>query len=243
MPFTADIRQFTLKTFADYLDALPRPDWPGENNPRGSVYHNTYRPTEAQWAGRASMVSMQRDYTAKGWSAGPHFFLALGSPNPKNDGIWQMTPPTVPGVHGVSCNPTHFGIELVGDFQARAPSLPQQQLLIDVLVLLHRWAGLGPRLIAHRDCITRTCPGQAFYDLKPQLVARLTARLHQAGSYRVRASMWVSETPTTRGPIALDGKAAVYTGDTIEIDEVRADGYAHLANGVGFVPIGGLERL
>lgn len=243
MPFISDIRQFTLATFADYLASLPPPDWPGGGNPRGSTGHNTYRPTEAQWFGKASMTSMVATYTKKGWDRGPHLYLALGSPNPKNDGIWQMTPLTIPGIHGVSCNTGFFGIEVVGDFQSRAPSLPQQQLLIDVLVLLHNWAHIGPVFNMHRDCVARTCPGDAFYALKPQLIARLSARLTQSGPYRVRASMWVSETPTTRGPIALEGKAAVYTGDTIQIDEVRSDGYAHLASGLGFVPIGGLEKL
>jgi hypothetical protein len=120
---------------------------------------------------------MQDGYEAKGWTAGPHFYLACHSPNPKHDGIWTMTPPTSPGVHGVACNSTHFGIEVVGDFQSKAPSATQQDLLIDVLTTLHRWARLGPTFNMHRDCVPRTCPGDAFYALKPQLQARLAAQL------------------------------------------------------------------
>ena len=242
MSFASDIRQFSLKTFADYLGSLPVPDWPGTGNPKGSTGHNTYRPTEAQWAGRASMLSMQAGYIAKGWTAGPHFFLALGSPNPKNDGIWQMTPPTVPGVHGVTCNPGYFGIELVGDFQRNAPSLAQQQLLVDVLVLLHRWAGIGPVFNMHRDCVQRTCPGDAFYALKPRIIANLTARLNRAGDYLVQHTQAVFGAPAPDARVALAGTAEVGMGSVIAIDEVK-NGWAHLANHVGFVPVGILEKV
>jgi hypothetical protein len=174
MAFNSDIRQFPdAVALAAYLGRLPRPTW----GVRGSTYHNTYRPTEAQWRGLASMDSMQAGYEAKGWTAGPHFYLALHSPNPKHDGVWQMTPPTASGVHGVTCNVTHFGIEVVGDFQDRVPSAAQQQLLIDVVATLHRWARLGAVLNAHRDCVARTCPGDAFYGIKPQLQARLQQAL------------------------------------------------------------------
>jgi hypothetical protein len=174
VPFISDIRQFPdVIALAAYLGRLARPTW----GVRGSTYHNTYIPTEAQWRGLASMDSMQAGYEAKGWTAGPHFYLALHSPNPKHDGIWQMTPPTSAGVHGVTCNSTHFGIEVVGDFQAKPPSVAQQQLLIDVIAVLHRWARLGAILNAHRDCVQRTCPGDAFYVLKPQLQQRLALAL------------------------------------------------------------------
>jgi hypothetical protein len=244
MSFISDIRQFTLATFADYLASLPPPDWPGVGNPRGSTGHNTYIPTVAQWRGKASMESMIATYTAKSppWDRGPHFYLALGSPNPKNDGIWQMTPPTIPGIHGVTCNPSHFGIELVGNFQSRAPSLPQQQLLINVLVLLHTWAHIGAVFNMHRDCVARTCPGDAFYALKPQLIAQLAARLNHAGPYRVCHPQAIFEAPRPDARVALNDQAEVHTGDTVIIDEVKA-GWAHLANHVGFVPLGILERL
>lgn len=123
------------------------------------------------------MESMEAGYVAKGWTAGPHVYLALGSPKPSNDGVFVMTPPTSAGVHGVVCNSTHFGIEVVGDFQAKPPSAAQQQLLIDVVAVLHRWARLGAVLNAHRDCVQRTCPGDAFYVLKPQLQQRLAQAL------------------------------------------------------------------
>lgn len=194
------------------------------------------------WRGRASMLSMQKGYEGKGWTAGPHLFLALGSPNPAHNGIWQMTSPEYPGVHGVICNSTHFGVELVGDFQSKVPSPAQQTLFLDTIAVLHRWARLGPVFNMHRDCVVRTCPGDAFYDLKGRLQAGLAARLNGAGLYRALAPMWISERPSPFGPIALAGQAIVYAGDTVVIDEVRSDGWAHLQNSVGFLGIGGLER-
>jgi hypothetical protein len=47
-----------------------------------------------------------------------------------------------------------------------------------VLTALHRWAGIGATLDAHRDCMAgRTCPGDAFYALKPELQAQLASAL------------------------------------------------------------------
>jgi len=186
MAFLSINKQFTLQSFTAYLATLPRPIWP-----RASCYHNSYRPTEAEWQGLATMQSMQAHYVSLGWTTGPHVFIALHSPNPANDGIWVMTPPTVPGTHAGTCNADHFGIEVVGDFRVRAPSAAQQGLLIGVLDALHRWVGLGPALDAHRDCMPdRVCPGDAFYALKPQLQQQLAAAL--------AADVW----PARWGPVA-----------------------------------------
>lgn len=181
MAFNSVNLQFkTLADFIAYLAQLPPPGW----NPVGSTYHNTYVPNLQQWRGLASMQSMQATYVAKGWSAGPHLFLARGAPNPAHDGIFVMTPPTSPGIHSPSCNgppfgppPGRFGVELVGDFNAVAPTLAQQQLLIDAVAALHQYAKLGANLNAHRDCDPRTCPGDAFYALKPSLQRRLVSVL------------------------------------------------------------------
>jgi len=59
-------------------------------------------------------------------------------------------------------------------------------------------------------------------------------------TYRVKAPMWVSETPGPFGPIALGGHATMREGEQVDIDEVK-NGMAHMANGLGFLPIGGLE--
>lgn len=187
MAFSSINKQFpTIDAFSAWLATLPRPAWPVV----GTTYHNTYKPTEAQWRGLASMQSMQEGYEAKGWTRGPHCYLALHSPQAADNGIWVMTPPTLEGVHGVTCNPTHFGVEVVGDFQVNPPSAAQQVLLIDAVAALHRWAKIGPVLNAHRDCVDRTCPGDAFYLLKAKLQERL--------AFALSADPW----PLRWGPIA-----------------------------------------
>lgn len=187
--FNSINRQFTsLADFSAWLFAQPQPTW----HPIGTTYHNTYRPTLAQWRGLASMWSMQSGYEAKGWTAGPHLYLALGAPKAADNGIFCMTPPTSPGIHSPSCNSGahgRFGVEVVGDYQAAPPAPPLQQLLVEVVAVLHEWAHLVPDLNAHRDCDPRTCPGDAFYNLKPQLQSRLV-------------TLMVDPWPLRWGPIA-----------------------------------------
>lgn len=240
MAFNSINRQFkTVPDLAAWLATLSSPTW----GVIGSTYHNTYRPTEAQWRGAVSMSSMQADYIAKGWTSGPCCYLALHSPNLSDDGIWVMTPPTSPGTHAGACNSIRFGIEVVGDFQSKPPSTAQQQLLIDTLAALHRWAHIGPDLNAHRDCMQdRTCPGDAFYALKPQLQQRLAAALNGAGIYHVNYTQVIFEAPAPDAKIALNGTAMLWAGTEVDIDEVAHGGWAHLRNHVGFVPSGVLTR-
>jgi hypothetical protein len=175
MLFDSDIHQFlTPGALATYLAGLSPFAW----HARGTTIHNTYKPTEAQWRGAVSMRAMQADYVARGWSAGPHFYVAAGAPDPQHDGIWQMTPPTHPGVHAGPCNDTRYGIEVVGDFQAKPWSAGQRALLLDTLDVLHTWAGLMADIVGHRDCMPgRTCPGDAAYAALPALKIELAARL------------------------------------------------------------------
>lgn len=159
---------------AAYLGTLPAPSW----GVIGSTYHNTYVPNESQWRGHASMLSMQQSYVAKGWSTGPHLYLAVGT---AFDGIYLMCPPTQPAIHAGACNANRFGVEVVGDFQARPMAPAQLALLVDVLAELHRWARLGPNVVAHRDCMPeRTCPGAAAYAQKPEVQRLLAQRLAPA---------------------------------------------------------------
>lgn len=156
--FDADFKHWpTISAFAAYLQGVPRPSWC-----KGITNHNTYIPNEKQWRGMASMLSMRDTYIAKGWSAGPHLYLAATSPNPADTGIWQMTPLGHVGVHAGACNTHHLGIENVGDFDAAPPSAEQYTLLITInTLILHAW-GLPPSSVnVHNECMTgRTCPGK-----------------------------------------------------------------------------------
>ena len=147
----------TLSAFTAYLQGVPRPSWC-----KGICNHNTYRPNERTWAGMHSMKSMRDTYISKGWSAGPHLYLAAEAPNPSDTGIWQMTPLAHPGVHAGACNDDHLGIESVGDFDARVPSPAQLTLLLAVnRALLERWMLTPANVNVHNECMVgRTCPGK-----------------------------------------------------------------------------------
>ncbi len=163
----------TPAAFAAWLQTEPRPAFA----PIGSTYHNTYRPHEPLWCGVASLRSMQAHYMTyqPPWDRGPHLFLAAGT---AHDGIFLMTPLQVPGIHAGPCNARRFGVEVVADWDATPPTPAQITLLVDTLALLHRWAGLGPDVVAHRDCMPgRTCPGRYGYALKDTVIAQLTAAL------------------------------------------------------------------
>jgi len=87
------------------------------------VWHNTAAPTLAQWqksaeedrrAGRAPgvtrILNLQQYFSVqRGWSSGPHAFVA-------DDVIWPFTPFNMKGTHSPSWNGIAIGIEMIGDF-------------------------------------------------------------------------------------------------------------------------------
>lgn len=181
MAFHNENKQFTsISAFASYLHGLPKAKWS-----IGSTFHNTYIPDIQDWNGSTSMLGMESFYIGKGWDRGPHCYVAKGSPDPENDGIWVMTPPNLPGIHAGVCNGDdnplvsgRFGIELVGDFNVNAPDNEKLELLADTIATLHYWNNLPADVNAHRDCMPgRTCPGNAFYAIKQQVIDMVTDRL------------------------------------------------------------------
>ena len=156
--FDADIKHWpTIAAFAAYLQGVPRPGWC-----TGITNHNSYQPDERNWAGMDSMTSMRDFYRdTRKWSAGPHLFLAAAAPDPKNTGIFQMTPLGHVGVHAGACNGSRIGIEWVGNFEARPPTPDQYTLGIAVnLLILQHW-GMPPENVnVHNECMARTCPGK-----------------------------------------------------------------------------------
>lgn len=243
MSFSADIRQFrTAAEFAAYLATLAKPNWIAKGKrigPVGSTAHNTYKPTEQQWNGRSTMFGMMEHYISLGWDSGPHVYLACHSPNPAHDGIWQMTPPTMPGTHAGSCNSTRFGVEVVGDFQSRPWSPKQYQLALETLTVLHRWAGIGPDINGHRDCMAgRTCPGDAAYAELPALRADLTKALKPTRMYQV-IGVPIYQRSDGTGPLA----GHLHDGDVVTIDATYPQGTGHLADGRGFIDLDALEAV
>lgn len=161
MAFAWQGTQFTnLDVFRQYLARQTRPSWV-----RGSTIHHTWKPVPADWRGMASMDSLARFYRVdKGWPAGPHLFLCVGAPGPRNDGIFIGTPLDTRGVHAGACNDDRWGIEIVGDFD-KAPWSPRlADLVYSVLLALSAFGDFDPAAVnGHRECNSpKTCPGTAI---------------------------------------------------------------------------------
>jgi hypothetical protein len=166
MPFAIDIRQWkTVEEFANHLKA---------HNPnivpwaQGVVLHHTWRPLQNQWKGRTSIEGLKAFYEQKTppWDAGPHLFICSGAPNPQDDGIWQMTPLNMIGVHAGSCNSHYWGIEVVGDYDKAPWDEKTKNLVVGATGELLKWISASCNngtVIGHRNCgSNKTCPGSAI---------------------------------------------------------------------------------
>lgn len=231
MTFDIDIKHWpTVEAFAAYLAIIPRPPWCS-----GLCNHNTYIPNERQWQGEISMRSMMKTYVGKGWTAGPHLYLAAEAPRSEHRGIWQMTPLAHRGVHAGPCNRDRLGLENVGDFDARAPSWAQWQLCVAVNVALCRAWGLPATAInVHKECMSdRTCPGR-YFDAN-RLRSDVGAQLAPIRRFRVRG-IPIYQASSLSGTIAKHLKG----DEEITIDRVYANGAGHVAGpngGPGFIAL------
>lgn len=236
-PFDSDIRYWpTVDAFVAYLRTIPRPSWC-----HGTTNHNTYIPNELQWRGVTSVEGCRTTYIGKGWSAGPHLFLAAEAPRTTDRGIFQLTPLQHRGVHAGDCNGNHLGIENVGDFDARPPSPAQYKLLLDVnRAILMAWQ-LSPDVVnVHNECMAgRTCPGkhltgaQIRADLSKPAVPDKPKRL----LFNV-IGLPIYQQQSGAGPLA----GRLVPGEVVQIDVTYANGMGHLADGRGFVDMDGLRN-
>jgi len=159
--FNADIRQWkTVKEFEDYLDTVTKPIWA-----QGVVFHHTWKPVQSDWRGQTTMNGLKTYYEKLGWTAGPHLFVCLGSPNKDNDGIWQLTPLNLKGVHAGDCNSTTWGVEIVGNFDIAPWPDDLKTFNYDLFAVLLRKLNVKSvnisSLRGHRECNSpKSCPGK-----------------------------------------------------------------------------------
>jgi len=113
MSWPAVKRLFTHEEFLAYcIERKDNMTW----EPDKIVIHNTAAPNLAQYAksgGIKRMESLEGYYKGKGWSGGPHLFVAP-------EGIYLFNPITARGVHSPSWNSSGFGIEMIGDYDRDA---------------------------------------------------------------------------------------------------------------------------
>ena len=103
-------------------------------------------------------------YSGLGWTAGPHLFIAIGSPRPDDDGIWQLTPLNMRGIHAGKANAWAWGIEVVGNYDADPWPATTERYAIDAACVLLKWRGIpytAPAVVGHRETGSpKTCPGR-----------------------------------------------------------------------------------
>jgi Bacterial SH3 domain/N-acetylmuramoyl-L-alanine amidase len=159
-----DGKPYTREQFAAYVGTLR---WRADRwKPLGITLHNTASPTLAQWVEEgerhgARIRNLQSYYENNlGWHAGPHLFISRNFIN----GFSNILKP---GVHSRCYNPTHIGIEMVGDYNSEEFDSGDGSLVRDNAVFamahLYRALKLKPSgLVFHKECRrdNHDCPGR-----------------------------------------------------------------------------------
>jgi len=161
----------------------------------------------------------------RGWDRGPHFF-------PDDSGkVWGLTPPSERGIHAVSFNRTHIGIEVLGDYDGRDDATTGRgracwQTAFWTIAEILRWLGLQPDFSTinfHRDDpkTSKTCPGTSI--IKSWVIAGVCAAMGieldgppppsapSASDVRVAISAWLRVVGKAL-PIILDPRGHVLVG-------------------------------
>jgi hypothetical protein len=122
------------------------------------VFHHTWRPTGAQYAGRSTIWGVTRYHVDhNGWrDNGYHVMIG------RDGSIWLCRPMADTGAHCVARNPDSIGVSVVLDGDKEAFfGTAQHAALVDVLAMLAARFGIDPavRLGPHARWDPKTCPG------------------------------------------------------------------------------------
>lgn len=165
----------TKEAFPAYIESIsPKM---GVWRPRGICIHNTYNPTLKMvdnyiQSGKYTFSQLIKNwwttYERNGWNAGPHGFIY-------RDKIWLATPFWLRGTHSPSFNATHWGLELIGDFETEQFPDDIKHNAITACASLFSMLGHEPNndtLKFHKEDMRsthRTCPGNHI-GTKPQWI-------------------------------------------------------------------------
>ena len=150
----------TVAEFEKYLQSIKKPDWL-----EALVIHHTWKPVESDWSGLSTMNGMKKYYERLGWDSGPHLFVCIGSPDPKNDGIWLMSNLEEVGIHAGECNSVSWGMEIVGNYDVKPWSADLKNFLYTLIPVIMKKINVNSitidNLRGHRECNSpKTCPGK-----------------------------------------------------------------------------------
>lgn len=219
-------KAYTREGLVARLDSLKWDEW----KPVGIILHNTAAPTLAQWVEEGEKHDQRllnlRNYfkNEMHWHAGPHWFVS-------RHWINEFMNPTTRGTHSPSFNTTHFGIEMVGDYDREAFDSGDGALVRDNAVFLMaelcRRFGWDPataiKLHKEDPKTTHDCPGR--HVSKADVIARVKAAMG------VKAPGGFPEPPSGTVENARRRMAAA-----IIDHEARRDSAGHLR--VYFLPAG-----
>ena len=100
------------------------------------------------------MLAMKRVYEGKGWTAGPHVFVAP-------DGIWVFTPVNKQGIGVVGHNEHAIHVEIVGNYEENKLEGVMRRNALDAFAAICLWLNYDPmNLCFHRDYANTMCPGR-----------------------------------------------------------------------------------
>lgn len=240
MTFAADIKRWsTVAEFAAYLQGYDPAiaAWA-----QGVTLHHTAIPTLAQWRGLASLKGAMGYYIGLEWDAGPHLFLAKGSPNPAHDGIYQLTPLNMPGIHAGKCNSSMWGIEIVGRYDAAPWPAPLAEMVYGVTCALLNWRGLPANVKGHRECLpNKSCPGKA--------INMNTVRAEVARRLAPAAGLSTEDNPIISPAHATEAQCSTYilardhkNYSDYDIRSVIVPAYFRICEPVGIDPLGAIAQ-
>lgn len=152
MAITIINRCLTLREFEDYVAAYNFGTEPANK----LVLHHTWRPTKEGWARTRTMEGVKKYYEGKGWTAGPHLFVA-------EDGIWLFSPMRKDGIHAGELNHRSIGIEVVGDYDGEPWSGQTKENALGVIRVLMKHLDIdAAHLFFHSDVSPKSCPGKVI---------------------------------------------------------------------------------
>jgi peptidoglycan hydrolase-like protein with peptidoglycan-binding domain len=170
-------RAYTPAETATRIASLTWTDW----RPQGIILHNTASPTLAQWVESGPkhderIRNPQAYYEGMGWHGGPHWFVS-------RDYINEFSNPLRRGTHSPSFNATHFGIEMVGDFDREefnsGDGAKVRDNAVFLMALLCKKFGWSPASVIklHKEDprTDHDCPGKKVS--KADVIARVQAKL------------------------------------------------------------------
>jgi len=119
------------------------------------VLHHTSDTLHNWKIGKDSCLLYKKAYEKKGWTSGPHFFVAL-------EGVWLFTDINIEGQHANKGNKNSVGIEMVGNYDKKLPAgkiWKQSKELIKIL--LAKFNLKKKDIHFHREYNKeKTCPGK-----------------------------------------------------------------------------------